>query len=110
MKNFLNNLGVDVDGATFDELQEIVERYISEEEVIYYSNAVKILETRLTDAIELAESMGYDMWDIIKNLPDYDIKCSELLATMIIQEDLTQEWNDFDEDDYDKMMEEGEDS
>ena len=59
---------------------------ISEDEIIYYSNAMKYLSENdgsLRDSIDIAVEMGYDL----KNIN------SELLATLLQQRNLEEELN-----------------
>lgn len=88
LKNF--NIDVDLvyayeDGMTFDEFSEKVLDMISETEVIYYSEAMKYLmahDNSLVDSLSLAADMGYTP----------DNLNSEILATLLMQEKLREEW------------------
>ena len=76
--------GVDIDGDTPEEVIEYIEDRIREEEVIYYSKAIKFLsdeDASLIDSIDLAIDMGYEL----KNIN------SELLATILIQDRMNTE-------------------
>lgn len=69
---------------TLEDLEETLRERIAEEEVIYYHNAIKMLEEEdnsLQESTELAKDMGYSMEDIN----------SELLATIILQERMIEE-------------------
>lgn len=73
------------DGMTFDELSEAVEQWINEQEIIYYNRAMNYLidnDASLTRSLEIAREMGYDTASLN----------SELLATLVYQEDLRDEW------------------
>lgn len=62
-----------------EEFQENAEQYISEQETIYYSNAIKFLsdyDQSLTDSIALALEMGFELESVD----------SELLATLLHQQ------------------------
>jgi 5'-3' exonuclease len=69
-----------------DELIEHIRTEISEDEVIYYSNAMDYLsknDASLKDSIEIALEFGYDLKSIN----------SELLATLLQQRNLEEELN-----------------
>jgi len=73
------------DGMTFEELEERVYQLISEEEVIGYYKALRILYTfdwSLNESMGLADEMGLEL----KGLN------SEVLATLLYQEKLRKEW------------------
>jgi hypothetical protein len=75
----------DFDNA--DDLIDSLRDQISEDEVIYYSNAIKYLsenDASLQESMRLADELGYET----KNLN------SELLATLLQQENLSQELSD----------------
>ena len=68
----------------FDEMEEVVSSFISEEEVIYYEKAMQILEdldSSLIYPLNIAYNLGYDIKDLN----------SELLATLAIQDKLREE-------------------
>jgi hypothetical protein len=72
----------DIDSAS--ELIESLQEQINQEEVIYYSNAIKYLaenDASLTDSRDLALELGYELKDIN----------SELLATLLQQKNLNEE-------------------
>ncbi len=74
-----------VDGMTFDEFADAVSVYISEQEVVYYHEAIKYLlenDSSLNESIAMASEMGYDI----------DSINSELLATLHYQNYLNEEW------------------
>lgn len=92
--------------SSADDVIEYIEDRINEIEVIYYSNALKILsenDPSLQTSLGYAEDMGYSCGDLN----------SELLATILCQEsareelydirddieDVVEEWLDSDEDD-----------
>ena len=76
------------DYSNIDELSEIIlENYIYTEEVIYYSRAMEFLKENdpsMQVSLWLASDIGYDC----ENLN------SELLATLLLQEFLLEEWNE----------------
>lgn len=71
----------------FDSAEKLIEHIqteISDDEVIYYSNAIKYLsehDASLSDSMALADELGYE----IKNIN------SELLATLLMQQNLNKE-------------------
>lgn len=72
------------DFSTADELMEAMQEEISQDEVIYFSNAMEYLmenDSSLMESCELASDLGYET----KNLN------SELLATILTQHNLNQE-------------------
>lgn len=72
------------DFSTADELIEAMQEEISQDEIIYYSNAMEYLmenDSSLMESCELASDLGYET----KNLN------SELLATILTQHNLNQE-------------------
>ena len=74
------------DGMTFDEFADAVSVYISEQEIIYYHEAMKYLsnhDASLSESIAMASEMGYDI----------DSVNSELLATLHYQNYLRGEWD-----------------
>ena len=69
---------IELEGDTAEELIENIEQRIGEEEMIYYSNAMKYLaenDASLQDSLALADELGYEL----KNLS------SETLATLLQQ-------------------------
>ena len=85
-----NNLDIDIDyiydeNKDFDQLNEDVIQYIHESEIIYYSKAMAYLsenDNSLYESLEIAKEYGYS----IENLN------SELLATLLYQQNFTNEW------------------
>ena len=85
-----NNLDIDIqylynENKEFNELEEDVIQYIQESEIIYYSKAIAYLsenDNSLYESLEIAKEYGYS----IENLN------SELLATLLYQQNLTNEW------------------
>jgi hypothetical protein len=72
-------------GMTFEELEEAVFQYIGEQEIICYNKAIKFLtdnDPSLKDSLSLAADMGFAP----ENLN------SELLATLLHQNLLIEEW------------------
>ena len=86
----INNLDIDMDyiydeNKDFDQLNEDVIQYIHESEIIYYSKAMAYLsenDNSLYESLEIAKEYGYS----IENLN------SELLATLLYQQNFTNEW------------------
>jgi len=75
------------DEDSFDEFNDKVYEDISYKDIIYYSEAIKYLsieDASLCESLELASEYGYET----KNLN------SELLATLLYQSKLTEQWND----------------
>lgn len=73
------------DDMTFLEFEDAVEQYVSEQEVIYYSVAIDYLKDNdpsLNEAMELANEMGLSPIQIN----------SELLATLLMQNNLREDW------------------
>ena len=85
-----NNLDIDMDyiydeNKDFDQLNEDVIQYIHESEIIYYSKAMAYLsenDNSLYESLEIAKEYGYT----IEKLN------SELLATLLYQQNFTNEW------------------
>ena len=85
-----NNLDIDIqylynENKEFNELEEDVIQYIQESEIIYYSKAIAYLsenDNSLYESLEIAKEYGYS----IENLN------SELLATLLYQQNFTNEW------------------
>ena len=85
-----NNLDIDIDyiydeNKDFDQLNEDIIQYIHESEIIYYSKAMAYLsenDNSLYESLEIAKEYGYT----IENLN------SELLATLLYQQNFTNEW------------------
>ena len=70
--------------STADELMENLEEQITEDEIIYYSNAIKYLaenDASLTESLGLASELCYE----VKNLN------SEVLATLLSQQNSREE-------------------
>ena len=68
----------------FDEMENIISSFISEEEIIYFEKAIQVLadlDSSLEYPLNIAYNLGYDIKDIN----------SELLATLAIQEELREE-------------------
>lgn len=86
----INNLDIDMDyiydkNKDFDQLNEDVIQYIHESEIIYYSKAMAYLsenDNSLYESIKEAITAGYT----IEKLN------SELLATLLYQQNFTNEW------------------
>ena len=90
-----NNLDIDIqylynENEEFNELEENVMQYIQESEIIYYSKAMAYLsdnDNSLYESLEIAKEYGYS----IENLN------SELLATLLHQQNLTNQWYEISE-------------
>tara|TARA_R110001632_G_scaffold130820_1_gene244921 strand:- start:16 stop:351 length:336 start_codon:yes stop_codon:yes gene_type:complete len=90
-----NNLDIDIqylynENEEFNELEENVIQYIQESEIIYYSKAMAYLsdnDNSLYESINEAIAAGYT----IEKLN------SELLATLLYQQNLTNEWYEISE-------------
>lgn len=75
------------DFASADELIEALQEQITENEIIYYSKAIKYLsenDASLEESISQAADMGYSIREIN----------SELLATLLYRENLNSELSD----------------
>lgn len=86
------------EGMTIDELEDAVQTYISEQGIIYYSNAIKYLsenDPSLNEAFDCAAEIGFE----VQNLN------SEILATLLYQRQLNKEWYDI-KDDVEQIIEE----
>ena len=88
LKKLLENTNLDcLDYQDFETAEELIDNMrtqISEDEVIYYSNAMEYLsrnDASLKDSIEIALEFGYELKDIN----------SELLATLLNQKLLDEE-------------------
>ena len=90
-----NNLNIDIqylynENKEFNELEEDVIQYIQECEIIYYSKAMAYLsdnDNSLYESLEIASEFGYTT----ENLN------SELLATLLYQQNLTNQWYEISE-------------
>ena len=90
-----NNLDIDMDyiydeNKDFDQLNEDIIQYIQESEIIYYSKAMAYLsenDNSLYESLEIAGEYGYTT----QNLN------SELLATLLYQQNLTNQWYEISE-------------
>lgn len=98
MKNiieFLNGFDTDLDLAyqyendlSFDEYEQRIVDSINEQEIIYYHKAIDYLkenDSSLLESLSIAYEYGYDC----ENLN------SELLATLLYQQNLNIQWSDF---------------
>ena len=96
MKNtieFLNSFSTELDlsyqyenDITFEEFEERITQSIHENEIIYYANAIKYLrenDPSLQESLSIASEYGYEC----KNVN------SELLATLLYQQELFEEWH-----------------
>lgn len=94
MKEFLETLDFEIDLAyeytedmTFDEFEEHIQEVIREQEIIYYSKAIKLLaenDPSLRESLSLASEHCYE----VSNLN------SEVLATLLYQDMLMQDWHE----------------
>ena len=74
----------------FDEFNDKVYEAISYEDVIYYSEAIKYLsreDASLSNSLDIASEYGYEVKDLN----------SELLATLLYQQRLTEQWYEMSE-------------
>jgi hypothetical protein len=100
-KNIKTEIDLDYlfdEGMTIDELEDAVQRYISEQEIIYYSNAIKYLsenDPSLNESMSIAEEFGYTPSQLN----------SEVLATLLYQRQLSEEWYNI-KDDVEQIIEE----
>ena len=95
LENRLLNDNLDIDylinnseADTVDELRDEAIELIHECEVIYYSTAIKFLsenDASLQDSLNIANEMGFSLENIN----------SELLATLLLQNMLLEELNEF---------------
>lgn len=72
------------DMQTVDDLINVIERYINETEITYYSTAIKFLaeeDASLKSSLDLAHEMGCGLHNVD----------SEFLATLLLQDLLTNE-------------------
>ena len=77
------------DFETWDEFTEYVEERIYEQDVIYYSTAIKYLaenDPSLRESLSLAQEYGADL----------DSLNSEYLATLLLQQNLMEEFHSMD--------------
>jgi len=75
---------------TFDDFCDKVNDAIMHEEIIYYSEAMKYLmreDASLSDSLEIASEYGYTTEQLN----------SELLATLLYQQKLTEQWYEIEE-------------
>jgi hypothetical protein len=91
--NYLLNDYLDCDNLLHDEINdideliEVVQERVNEIEVVYYSEAMKLLsvhDASLSTSLSLASDFGYNTIDLN----------SELLATLLIQQMLSEELNE----------------
>ena len=95
---FLNNINTELDlsyyyenDITFDDFENRIEHSIHESEIIYYYKAIEYLkdnDNSLYESLNIAIEHGYT----IENLN------SELLATLLYQKELFQEWYNIKDD------------
>ena len=77
-------------GDTFNHFCDKVNGQIYQEEIIYYSKAIKYLmreDDSLADSLEIASEYGYTTEQLN----------SELLATLLYQKRLTEQWYEIEE-------------
>ena len=97
MKNvieFLNGFNTDLDlaylyenGLSFDEYEQRIVDSINEEEIIYYHKAIDYLkenDNSLFESLSIAAEYGYNVESLN----------SELLATLLYQQNLHIEWSE----------------
>lgn len=112
IKEFLGTLTTELDlqynyqdDMTFREFEEAIDTYIRESsDVIYYSKAMEFLQEHdpsLRESLGLASDLGYDPSDLN----------SEILATLLNQQKLFEEWSELSSeieeyfDEYEKYLE-----
>jgi len=112
IKEFLGTLTTELDlqynyqdDMTFGEFEEAIDTYIRESsDVIYYSKAMEFLQEHdpsLRESLGLASDLGYDPSDLN----------SEILATLLNQQKLFEEWSELSSeieeyfDEYKKYLE-----
>ena len=91
---FLNQFDTDLDlvyqyenGISFDEYEQRVLNSINYEEIIYYHKAIDYLkenDSSLFESLSIASDYGYDVESLN----------SELLATLLHQQNLRNEWSE----------------
>tara|TARA_R110002020_G_C16088458_1_gene757683 strand:+ start:165 stop:518 length:354 start_codon:yes stop_codon:yes gene_type:complete len=89
---FLNQFDTDLDlvyqyenGISFDEYEQRIVDSINESEIIYYHKAIDYLkenDSSLFESLSIADELGYN----VRNLN------SELLATLLYQQNLLLQW------------------
>jgi len=95
---FLQEIETEIDlvysylvGMSFSDFEDAILESIYEAEIIYYSEAMDYLmenDRSLTESLSLASDMGYNASD----------SNSELLATLLYQENLRNEWYELSEE------------
>lgn len=93
---FLTNFDVTYNGEDYDTIEAIVSERILEMDIIYYRRAMEYLLERdpsLRTSLELANDMGYSPADLN----------SEMLATILYQDEKMQEWYAI-SDDVEKLI------
>ncbi len=112
IKEFLGTLTTELDlqynyqdDMTFGEFEDAIDTYIRESsDVIYYSKAMEFLQEHdpsLRESLGLASDLGYDPSDLN----------SEILATLLNQQKLFEEWSELSSeieeyfDEYEKYLE-----
>ena len=98
IEQFLHEIETEIDllncyeeDMSFSDFEESVMEYILSEEIIYYSDAMDYLmehDSSLIRSFILAEDSGYTIRDLN----------SELLATLLYQENLRNEWYELSEE------------
>lgn len=79
------------DDMSFSDFEDAIMESINNENIIYYSQAMNYLienDTSLTSSLSLASDIGYQASDID----------SELLASLLYQENLRNEWYEISEE------------
>jgi len=83
-KNWNLRLAVKQAGDFYEEVKNTIACFINEQEVVYFEKGIQILEdldSSLQNSLWIAEQLGYDIKDLN----------SELLATLVIQEELREQ-------------------
>ena len=89
MEDCLSGIGYDYE--CFRDFYYAVERWISEQGIKYYRNAMEYLskyDPSLQNSLSLAEDFGYSLSDVD----------SEILATLHYQNDLMEQWSNVSDD------------
>jgi len=94
IETYLSELITDLDleynyeeGMTYNEYQERMYDYIGEQDIIYYYKAMKYLsdnDSSLYESLSIASGLGYETESLD----------SELLATLLYQKELEEEFNE----------------
>ena len=81
INELLSEYEFNYNGESYNQVQEIIEQYIHEREIVYYSRAMEYLtenDPSLRESMELADEMGFSVINLN----------SETLATLLYQKEL----------------------